>query len=175
MPSKQFHLHTVNLYCFSPLLDHLIQSCYPEDLQEALRPFDDAILTTAKLALGMDLADQIALRRARLPPSRSGLLLRQRGGHGGGFLPDAVFWGAAAQANPSFADRPGAPGFLPELVDVVGAGSFEQGGGRFAHLPSLRVHAQVAQRPGYECWISGGGGGDGGGWMREEIPTCAHC
>jgi hypothetical protein len=93
MPSKQFHLHTVNLYCFSPLLDHLIQSCCPEDVQEALRPFDDAILTTAKLALGLDLADQIALRRARLPPSRSGLLLRQRGGHGDGFLPDAAFWG----------------------------------------------------------------------------------
>jgi hypothetical protein len=56
-------------------------------LQEALRPFGDAILTMAKLALGLDLADQIALRRARLPPSRSGLLLRQRGGHGGGSLP----------------------------------------------------------------------------------------
>jgi hypothetical protein len=23
MPSKQFHLHTANLYCFSPFLDHL--------------------------------------------------------------------------------------------------------------------------------------------------------
>jgi hypothetical protein len=80
MPSKQFHLHTVNLYCFTPLLDHLIQSCCPEDLQEALRPFGDVILTTAKLALGLDLADQIALRRARLPPSRSDPLLRQRGG-----------------------------------------------------------------------------------------------
>ena len=31
------------------------------------------------------------------------------------------FWGAVAQAIPSFADRPGAPGFLPDLVDVVGA------------------------------------------------------
>ena len=41
--------------------------------------------------------------------------------HGGGFLPDAAFWGAVAQAIPSFADRPGAPGFLPDLVDVVGA------------------------------------------------------
>jgi hypothetical protein len=42
----------------------------------------------------IDLADQIALRHARLtPPSRSGLLLRQRGGHGDGFLPDAAFWG----------------------------------------------------------------------------------
>jgi hypothetical protein len=30
MPSKQFHLHTVNLYCFTPLLDHLTQSSYPE-------------------------------------------------------------------------------------------------------------------------------------------------
>jgi hypothetical protein len=35
---------------------------------------------------------------------------------------DAAFWGAVAQAIPSFADRPGAPGFLPELVDVVGGG-----------------------------------------------------
>jgi hypothetical protein len=106
-------------------------------VQGALRPFDDAIPTTAKLALGLDLADQSALRRARLPPSRPGLLLRQRGGHGGGFLPDAAFWGAVAQAIPSFAQslqtgpaRLGC-GFLPELVDVVGAGSFEQGGGRF--------------------------------------------
>jgi hypothetical protein len=57
-----------------------------------------AILTTAKLALGLDLADQIALRRARLPPSRSGLLLRQRGGNGGGFLPDAAFWGREGTA-----------------------------------------------------------------------------
>jgi hypothetical protein len=37
MPSKQFHLHTANLYCFTPLLDHLVQSCCPEDMQEALR------------------------------------------------------------------------------------------------------------------------------------------
>ena len=103
---------------------------------QALRPFDDAIITTANLALGLDLADQIALRRARLPPSRSGLLLRQRGGHGDGFLPDAAFWGAVAQAIPSFADRPGAPGFLPELVDVVGAGSFEQGGGAVCAPPN---------------------------------------
>jgi hypothetical protein len=36
-----------------------------EDLQEALRPFDDAMLTTAKLALELDLADQIALRVVR--------------------------------------------------------------------------------------------------------------
>jgi hypothetical protein len=57
-----------------------------------------AILTTAKLALGLDLAGQIALRRARLPPSRSGLLLRQRGGNGGGFLPDAAFWGRGRTA-----------------------------------------------------------------------------
>jgi hypothetical protein len=96
----------------------------------------------AKLALGLDLADQIALRRARLPPSRSGLLLMPRGGHGGGFLPDAAFWyyfwGAAAQAIPSFADRPCAPGFLPELVDVVGACSFEQHGGQYTHLLSRK-------------------------------------
>jgi hypothetical protein len=63
-----------------------------------------------------------------------------------------------------------APGFLPELVDVVGAGSLEQGGGRFAHLLSrqghrlaadelegawsrLSVHAQVAQQPGYEGYL----------------------
>jgi hypothetical protein len=129
-------IHTVNLYCFTPLLllDHLTQSSYPEDLREALRPFDNAVLTTAKLALGVDLAGLIALRRARLPPSRSGLLLRQRGGHGDGFIPDAAFWGAVAQAVPTFADRPNTPGFLPELTDVVGAGSFEQGGGRYTHL-----------------------------------------
>jgi hypothetical protein len=30
--------------------------------------------------------------------------LGQRGGHGDGVLPDAAFWGAAAQAIPSFAD-----------------------------------------------------------------------
>jgi hypothetical protein len=29
MPSKQFHLHAVNLYCFTPLLDHLVQSFCP--------------------------------------------------------------------------------------------------------------------------------------------------
>jgi hypothetical protein len=103
MPSKQFHLHAVNLYCFSPLLDHLIQSCCPEDVQEALRPFDDVIPTTAKLALGLDLADQITLRRARLSPSRSGLMLRQRGGHGhgGGFLPDAAFRGCQGRGKGS--------------------------------------------------------------------------
>jgi hypothetical protein len=39
----------------------------------------------------------------------------------------------------------------------------------------LRVHAQVAHQPGYDGYLAGGGGGEGGGWMREEIPTCAHC
>jgi hypothetical protein len=58
---------------------------------------------------------------------------------------------------------------LPELVGVVGAGPFEQGGGRFAHLLSrqgcrladelegawgrLRAHAQVAQQPGYDGYL----------------------
>jgi hypothetical protein len=52
---------------------------------------------------------------------------------GGGFIPDAAFWGAVAvaQAVPAFADQPNAPGFLPELTEVVGAGSSEQGGGRY--------------------------------------------
>jgi hypothetical protein len=69
-------------------------------------------------SLRWDWTSQIRSRfvvRAPPPPSRPGLLLRQREGHGGGFLPDAAFWGAVAQAIPSFADRPGAPGFLPEL------------------------------------------------------------
>ena len=50
MPSKQFHLHTVN--CFSPLLDHLIQSCCPEDVQEALHPFGDAMLDCFRMCIG---------------------------------------------------------------------------------------------------------------------------
>jgi hypothetical protein len=35
---------------------------------------------------------------------------------------------------PTFVGRPNTPGFLPELVDVVRAGSSEQGGGRYTHL-----------------------------------------
>jgi hypothetical protein len=35
-----------------------------------LRPFDDAILTTAKLALGLDLVDQIARFAVRVSPLR---------------------------------------------------------------------------------------------------------
>jgi hypothetical protein len=50
-----------------------------------------------------------------------GVWARARQGERNGFLPDAAFWGAVAQAIPSFADRPGAPGFLPDLVDMVGA------------------------------------------------------
>jgi hypothetical protein len=63
---------TVNLYCSQPLLDHLTQSSYPEDLREALRPFDAAMLTTAKIALGLDLAHPLALRRVRLSSSLVG-------------------------------------------------------------------------------------------------------
>ena len=85
-----------------------------------------------------------------------GALLRQRGGHGGGFLPDAAFWGAVAQAIPSFADRPGAPGFLPDLVDVVG-------GGRSANLTavglcscvvgSIEQHALLKLAPGGSSYV----------------------
>jgi hypothetical protein len=126
--------HRKPLLCFSPLLDHLTQSCYPEDLQEALRPFDDAILTTAKHALGLDLADQIALRRARLPPFAVRPPAEATWRARGRLPPRRSFLGGGRTGDPVlFADRPGAPGFLPELVDV-GAGSFEQGGGRFAHL-----------------------------------------
>jgi hypothetical protein len=38
----------------------------------------DAGLSDVVCVLGLDLIDSIALRRVRLPPSRSGLLLRQR-------------------------------------------------------------------------------------------------
>jgi hypothetical protein len=130
----------------------------------------------------------IALRRARLPPSRSGLLLRQRGGHGDGFIPDAAFWGAVAQAVPTFADRPNAPGFLPELTDVVCGLLRARRGGGYTQLLArqgcladelkwawgrLRVHAGVALQAGVR-WLSRGGGGDGGGRVRAQVPACPH-
>ena len=48
-------MHTVNTYCFATLLDHLLRSSYPEDVQSAFVRFDASIRTTAELALSIDL------------------------------------------------------------------------------------------------------------------------
>jgi hypothetical protein len=52
----------------------------------------------------VDLEGVARLQRARLPPEKTGLLLQQRGGLVA-FLPHAAFWGGAARALPSFANR----------------------------------------------------------------------
>ena len=67
--------------CFANLLDHLLRSSYPGDVQSAVVRSDSSIRTTAELAFGIDL-EGVALQRAHLPPSKTGLLLllRQRGG-----------------------------------------------------------------------------------------------
>jgi hypothetical protein len=78
--AHRHHLHTINTYCFATLLDRLLRSSYPEDVQSAFVRFADAsIRTTAELALSIDL-EGVNLQRARLPPSKTGLLLRQRAG-----------------------------------------------------------------------------------------------
>jgi hypothetical protein len=75
----------------------------------------------------------------------------------------------SAEAVPTFADQPNTPGFLPELTEVVGAGSFEQGGGYYTHLLARegrrladelksawgrpRVHAGVALQPGCDGYL----------------------
>jgi hypothetical protein len=126
------HLHVANVYCFTPLLDHLLRSSFPSDVIEPLKRFDAVIKSTAQLALGLQLSDPLVRERSLLPPRRGGLLLRERGGPRA-FLPHVAFWGGAARALPSFADRrddAGAltqVGFLPELAAFVGAESF--GGG----------------------------------------------
>jgi hypothetical protein len=101
--AHRHHLHTVSTYCFATLLDHLLRSSYPEDVQSAFVRFDSSIRTMAELALSIDL-EGVALQRARLSPSKTGLRLRQRGGLDV-FLPHAAFWGGAARALPSFANR----------------------------------------------------------------------
>jgi hypothetical protein len=73
-----------------------------EDVQSVFVRFDSSTRTTAELALSIDL-EGVALQRVRLPPSKTGLLLRQRGGLDA-FLPHAAFWGGAARALPSFAN-----------------------------------------------------------------------
>jgi hypothetical protein len=40
------------------------------------------------------------------------------------------------------------------------------------YVCTRRSHSR--QQPRYGGYL-GVSGGDGGGWMREEIPTCAHC
>ena len=61
--AHRHHLHTVNTYCFATLLDHLLRSSYPEDVQSAFVRFDASIRTTAELALSIDL-EGVALQTA---------------------------------------------------------------------------------------------------------------
>ena len=49
------HLHVANVYCFTPLLDHLLRSSFPSDVIEPLKRFDAVIKSTAQLALGLQL------------------------------------------------------------------------------------------------------------------------
>ena len=120
------HLHTANVYCFTPLLDHLLRCSFPDDVIGPFKRFDGVIKATAQLALGLQLDDPLLRERSWLPPRRGGLLLRERGGPRA-FLPHVAFWGGAARALPSFVDLrndAGAltqVGFLPELTAFVGA------------------------------------------------------
>jgi hypothetical protein len=92
----------------------------------------------------------------------------------------------AAQTTPSFADRPGAPGFLPELVDVVGAAPLSRVGGDLRtsyHAKGaawqmswggrgvdyvMWLHgAQVAQQPGYGGYLGVEAAMSGDGCQRK--------
>ena len=141
------------------MLDYLLRCCFPDDVRQPLVRFDSVLKSTAQLALGLQLDDPLVLERSWLPPRRGGLLLRQRGGPEA-FLPEAAFWGGAAQALPLFADCRGdggelvRAGFLPELEGVVGVGSFagacaapwrrslQAGGGLGAALQAAWVRLQ---------------------------------
>ena len=164
------HLHTANVYCFAPLLDHLLRSSFPDDVIGPFARFDAVIKSTAQLALGLQLSDSLVCERSRLPPRRGGLLLRERGGSRA-FLPHVAFWSGAASALSAFADRhndAGAltqAGFLPELAAFVGPDSFGggcdvpfrrvlQSGGRLGDSllrswQRLQVLARVAEVDGY--------------------------
>ena len=164
------HLHTANVYCFAPLLDHLLRSSFPDDVIGPLARFDAVIKSTAQQALGLQLSDSLVCERSRLPPRRGGLLLRERGGSRA-FLPHVAFWGGAASALSAFADQhdeAGAltqVGFLPELAAYVGPDSFGgrcdtpfrrvlQSGGRLGDCllrswQRLQVLARVAEVDGY--------------------------
>ena len=131
---------------------------------EPLVRFDAVIKSTAQLALGLQLDDPLVVERSWLPPRRGGLLLRQRGGPEA-FLPEAAFWGGAAQALPLFAGGGGGgaeAAAAPAARVLCGSGA-----GRRAALaptplsPGLASGGGSSAEGGAAVRLAGGGSGSG--------------
>ena len=70
-------LWLITYYSTSRKLDYWLRHCYPEDIAEAARRFDDIIRRLTTVALGCDpWADPVAAERVRLPGRKGGLGLR---------------------------------------------------------------------------------------------------
>ena len=131
-------------YCVAPLLDHFAACCYPEDSQRVLIRFDRVVFVLHGLITGVPLApptpastatEKRRVMRLRLPARYGGLGLRARSS----WLKCAAFLGAVDQALPSFVDRVAANGAIergifPSLTAVLGVGSFNTGGSKYATI-----------------------------------------
>ncbi|CAE8642970.1 unnamed protein product [Polarella glacialis] len=137
-------VHLQSLFCvmhfaMSPLIDHWIQHSAPEAVGLHAERFDRALLDVACVCSpGLCTADETTLRRLRLPVRMYGIGLRSRTD-----LAPAAFLGTLCRTVPLMLDSLGPDGvcrqgFLPQLLQMFGAGSFDAGAeeSRFAFLLS---------------------------------------
>jgi hypothetical protein len=156
----------LNHFCCAPLLDHLMQCCYPSDTEPFLKRFDRLLLLNYNLITGVDFVgedravaaeDIRMLKRLRLAARFRGGGLRARGG----WVRYASFWGGVNLSLPFFADRASGKhqvGFFPSLATLLGAGSFEAGGTKYAtylaggtRLGTKYAHSMGSTTAGSEC------------------------
>ena len=130
-------LFTALYYGLSPLFDFWLQHCYPEDTSEHAQQIDVALLITLRACIpGIRPGSSVTMQRVRLPARRFGLGIRSRFD-----LIPAAFVNSVCHTVPRMLPWQGRngcvhAGFLPQLENMLGAGSFDWSNEdtRFQHL-----------------------------------------
>ena len=146
-------LQCCTYYGLNSLFHHWVRHCLPEDVLEAACQVDSAVLRVARACHGDAVTtDPYAAARLRLPARMYGGGLRSAAD-----VAPAAFLGALCQTIPRMLPRTSAdgdvcPGFMPQLVDLLGPGSFDAGAEdtRFATFLSGRSRLAGALRNSWE-------------------------
>jgi len=179
-------LHCLTYYCLQPLYDHWLQNLLPRHAQLFAQEVDDALNKVLEITLAPGVLQcDYAKHRVRLPARHTGAGIRSCGPADQDFSVKglAAFVGATSKAVSEMLDRESedghvVPGYSTGLEPLIGAGSFDGGGGLFSTLVSGGSDLGAALRSSWVVLQAGaappGQAAPSDGILRKDVEDLGH-